>query len=69
MEERQRCGDKDNLFLKSILFTRTAGGGGAEGTEGQNSKSGAVLEQGHPESLPPVTAWCSSSLAASEQRF
>lgn len=29
MEERQRHGDKDNLFLKSILFMRTAGGEGS----------------------------------------
>lgn len=43
MEERYRQGNKDNPFLKSILFMQTAGRGkGAEGMEGQSSKSGAV---------------------------
>lgn len=43
---------------------------GAEGLEGLNGKSGAVPGLGHPKSLPPVMAQCSSSsLAASEQGF
>lgn len=44
VEERYRQGNnKDNPFLKSILFMQTAGRGkGAEGTESQSSKSEAV---------------------------